>query len=181
MLRVQRGDHAALGMLFVRYSRLVTKIGFRFLGHFADAQELRQDVFLQIFLKCHLFDPKKGNFRSWLAQVSKHRALATLRQNLTYRQMYDGRDLDQLVDVVPSAHSGDDWVEATELDERLRNGFSKLTTRQRTTLELYFFEGCTLREISERLDESMGNTRHHYYRGLKRLRASFKAQNADEA
>jgi RNA polymerase sigma-70 factor (ECF subfamily) len=45
-----------------------------------------------------------------------------------------------------------------------------LSERQRQTLTLFFFEGYTLREISEHLKESLANIRHHYYRGLKHLK-----------
>jgi RNA polymerase sigma-70 factor (ECF subfamily) len=55
---------------------------------------------------------------------------------------------------------------------QLRCAFEDLTTIQRQTLELFYFEGLDLREISERLHEPFGNVRHHFYRGLERLRKS---------
>ena len=55
-----------------------------------------------------------------------------------------------------------------------RNGLEKvledLSEDQRETLRLHFFEGYTLAEISEKLGQTRGNVRHHYYRGLHRLR-----------
>jgi RNA polymerase sigma-70 factor (ECF subfamily) len=54
----------------------------------------------------------------------------------------------------------------------LRRAFEELSEKQRQTLTLYFFEGYTLREISQRLNESLANIRHYYYRGLERLKAS---------
>jgi RNA polymerase sigma-70 factor (ECF subfamily) len=46
-----------------------------------------------------------------------------------------------------------------------------LTDEQRHTLELHFFEGMTINEISEHLEKSAVNVRHYYYRGLERLRS----------
>ena len=54
----------------------------------------------------------------------------------------------------------------------LLSAFEDLTEIQRLTLELFYFQGLELREISERLNESLGNVRHHLYRGLERLRKS---------
>jgi RNA polymerase sigma-70 factor (ECF subfamily) len=54
----------------------------------------------------------------------------------------------------------------------LQDAFEDLTQMQRRTLELFYFEGLDLREISERFQEPFGNVRHHFYRGLERLRKS---------
>jgi RNA polymerase sigma-70 factor (ECF subfamily) len=56
--------------------------------------------------------------------------------------------------------------------DRLQCAFEELTHIQRETLELFYFEDLGLREISERLHEPLGNVRHHFYRGLERLRKS---------
>jgi RNA polymerase sigma-70 factor (ECF subfamily) len=58
----------------------------------------------------------------------------------------------------------------------LQKAFEDLTLMQRRTLELFYFEGFELREISERLHEPFGNVRHHFYRGLERLRKSPSVQ-----
>lgn len=55
---------------------------------------------------------------------------------------------------------------------QLHSAFEDLTSLQRQTLEMFYFEGLELREISERLGEPFGNVRHHFYRGLERLRKS---------
>ena len=54
----------------------------------------------------------------------------------------------------------------------IRRAFEGLSERQRQTLTLFFFEGYTLREISQHLQESLANIRHYYYRGLKHLKES---------
>ena len=56
--------------------------------------------------------------------------------------------------------------------EQLRKAFAQLPQAQRLTLELFYFEGLDLREISRKLEDTLGNTRHHFYRGLERLRKS---------
>jgi RNA polymerase sigma-70 factor (ECF subfamily) len=56
-----------------------------------------------------------------------------------------------------------------------------LPNTQRATLELFYFEGLDLREISQKLNQPLGNTRHHFYRGLERLRKSAFVQSLREA
>jgi len=91
--RVQAGDEAALGILLDRYAPLVISLGSRILRDHGEAQELVQDVFLHVYRKCHLFDPKKGSFRSWLIQVASHRAFDR-REYLNLHRFYDDRNLD---------------------------------------------------------------------------------------
>jgi RNA polymerase sigma-70 factor (ECF subfamily) len=64
-------------------------------------------------------------------------------------------------------------VIAAKLDfNRLEYAFNDLTPMQRETLKLFYFEGLALKEISEQLQEPLGNVRHHFYRGIERLRRS---------
>jgi RNA polymerase sigma-70 factor (ECF subfamily) len=84
--------------------------------------------------------------------------------------------LDDFVDVIQVAGDAEYQIQVSESEAALRIAFRELNQKQRTALELYFFEGYTLREISERIDESLANTRHYYYRALERLRASIRQE-----
>ncbi|MGH2396165.1 MAG: RNA polymerase sigma factor [bacterium] len=167
-----------MGTLLDRYGRLVRNIGFRVLRDPGEAQELVQDVFLQVYRKCHLFDPAKGSFRSWLIQIASHQAYDR-REYLNLRRFYDDRNLDDFVHVIRADCDVEYQAELSQSGAVLRNAFCELSEKQRATLELYFFEGYTLREISERLNESLANTRHYYYRGLERLKTSVRNPKGD--
>ncbi len=171
MVRVQTGDEAALGQLLDRHARLVLGIGYRILRDAGEAQELVQDVFLHAYRKCRLFDPQRGTFRAWLIRITCRRALDR-REYLNLRRFYDDRNLDDFVDVFQAATNLEYQAELSHCEAALQQAFKSLSEKQRTTLELYFFEGYTLREISERMSESLSNVRHYYYRALERLKAS---------
>ena len=171
MLRVQGGDEAALGQLLDRHARLVLGIGYRILRDTGEAQELVQDVFLHAFRKCQLFDPQRGSFRGWLIRITCHRALDR-REYLNLRRFYDHRNLDEFVDVFQAGANLEYQAELGRAEQALRTAFAELSDKQRTTLELYFFEGHTLREISQKMNESLLNVRHYYYRALNRLKNS---------
>lgn len=171
MVRVQAGDEAALGTLLDRYARLVLGIGYRILRDPGEAQELVQDVFLHAYRKCQLFDPQKGAFRSWIVCITCHRALER-REYLTLHRFYDHRNLDDFADVFQAATNLEHEAEIEQYGQILRKAFEELNERQHRTVQMYFFEGYTLREISERLNESLPNTRHYYYRALEHLRST---------
>lgn len=170
---LQSGDHAALGLLFDRYTPLVLSIGSRILRDPGEAQELVPDVFMQIYRKCHLFDKNKGTFRSWLIQIASRKAFDR-REYLNLRRVYDDRNLDDFVEVIQSDCDVEYQAQVNESEAALRKAFEQLSEKQRATLELYFFEGYTLREIGQQLNEPLPNVRHHYYRGLEKLKGSIQ-------
>lgn len=173
MGRVQNGDKDALGQLFGRYSRLVFSVGLNILRDASEAEELTQDVFLYVHEKSSVFDPSKGALKSWLVQVAYSRAF-NKRGYLKRRCFYDYRHIDDVADWLVSNWSLEDYGESASLKESMKRAFAGLNERERITLQMFFFEGRPLKEISSHLDESLGNTRNHYYRGLEKLRKRLK-------
>jgi RNA polymerase sigma-70 factor (ECF subfamily) len=86
------------------------------------------------------------------------------------RRFYNGTDVKDLEDTLSGGTNLEEQIAARLNGSQLRRAFEYLSEKQRTTLEMFFFEGCTLREISQRLDEPIESVRHHYYRGLAQLR-----------
>jgi RNA polymerase sigma-70 factor (ECF subfamily) len=178
LLRVQLGDREALGFLFLRYSRSVLSVGRRILRDRAEAEDLVHDVFLFVLDKSALFDPRKGSARAWLARVAYHRALDR-RKYLLRRYFYDAGDSKEFTPGVEDLwhEDGPMGVEFCYWQSHLQRALETLTSDQRTTLELHFFQGLTIDEISERVGKSAVNVRHHYYRGLERLRSQMFSAN----
>ncbi len=174
---IQSGDKQALGFLYDRYARLILSVGLRILRDTSEAQELVQDVFLYVFQKSQQFDPAKSRLQSWLLQIAYSRAF-NKREYLMLRRFYDYCQIDDVGDSARSHLSPERDGQASELRELLQTAFTALSELQRTTLEMFFWEGYSLREISVRLQESLGNTRNHYYRGLEKLRETLKTSLA---
>jgi RNA polymerase sigma-70 factor (ECF subfamily) len=170
LVRLQSGDVGALGLLFHRHSRLLLRIARRVLRDDNEAEDLVQDVFLFLFYKSKTFDPAKGQARSWLMQVTYHRAYDR-RRYLNTRSFYDrvrGENQQPFEPLLP--RSGDNPEEFFAWQSCLRPAFDELSEDQRKTLILHFYEGYTIREISDRLGQPFGNVQHHFYRGIDRLR-----------
>jgi len=165
------GDQQALGYLFERYGRLLRSVAGRILRDHVEAEDLVQDLFLFLQRKCAVFDSSKSSARSWIVQMAYHRAIER-RRYLVTRQFYSRREIDGKVrEVVGSATTESDYsAEAVFGRNGLEAVLEALSEDQRETLRLHFFEGHTLAEISAKLDQPLGNVRHHYYRGLALLR-----------
>jgi len=171
LTRVTAGDQEALGLLFERYGRLLRSIAARILRDGSEAEDLVQDLFLFIQRKSAIFDNSKSSARSWIVQMTYHRAISR-RRYLATRQFYACAQIEGIAEqVVGVATIENDYSAEAVLG---RNGLERvmeaLSEEQRETLRLHFFEGYTLAEVSEKLGQPHGNVRHHYYRGLAQLR-----------
>jgi len=173
LLRVEREDNAAAAILFDRYADLILGIGVRILHDRGEAEDLVQDVFLGLVRKIRGFDRTKGSARTWIVQIAYRRAFDR-RAYLTRRSFYDGTNMDVIQNTLYGAADPESQIVDRLSGKQLYGALAELNEKQRATLHMYFFDGLGLREISEKLGETLENTRHYYYRGLERLRKSTK-------
>lgn len=172
MAQICKGSREALAVLFRRYARTVRRVAYRVLRDPAEADDLLQDVFLLVHHDCTKFDGSKGPLRFWLLQMTHRRAISR-RRYLNSRHFYARPDLGavgtELLAPENNALNRDsiDSVLGTGL---LQKAFETLSEDQRRTLRLFFVDGYTLDEIAAKLGQSRGNVKHHYFRGLERLR-----------
>ena len=171
--QASNGSREALSVLFKRYARIVRSVAYRVLRDTSEADDLLQDIFLLIHRKCDVFDASRGPARFWILQMTYHRAIAR-RRYLNSRHFYTRIDLDDVGREL--AAPGTDCSGLVAAGDRLlgREGFEKvfkgLSENQRQTLELFFVEGHTLGEIAVKLNQTRGNVKNHYFRGLEKLR-----------
>ena len=166
------GYRDALAVLFRRYARLVRCVGQKILRDDGEADDLVQEVFLYIHRKAALFDKSKGSARSWIVQVAYTQAFVR-RRHLNSRRFYSSVNVDKTNGkecVVNGVADYDHSVEGLFGRNGWRVILEQLTANQQETLRLHFFEGYTLEEIGEKMGQSHVNVRHHYYRGLDKIR-----------
>lgn len=179
MSRLQRNDTKALEILFERYARLVFRIARGIIRDVGEAEDVVQDSFFHVYKKCAMFDANKGTAKNWILQIALHRTLDR-KAHLARRGFYLGTNIESLDDILLGATDLEREVAGRMNREQLERAFEELPNTQRLTLELFYFEGLDLREISEKLNQPLGNTRHHFYRGLERLRKSAFVQSLRE-
>jgi len=172
LANVCSGDQDALALLFRRYARLVRYVGQKILRDDGEADDLVQEVFLYIYRKSALFDKSKGSARSWIVQVAYTQAFLR-RRHLNSRRFYSSVNMDKTNGNRCAVNGVADYDHSVE-GLFGRNGWKEileqLTADQQETLRLHFFEGYTLGEIGEKMGQSHVSVRHHYYRGLDKIR-----------
>jgi RNA polymerase sigma-70 factor (ECF subfamily) len=178
LTRLQAGEQEALGCLFQRYARVVRSVAARILRDATEAEDLVQDLFLFIQRKCGIFDSSKSSARSWIIQMAYQRSIER-RRHLTSRQFYARLEIETNTDHMVGTPTAETDYSAEVVFGR--NGLDKvlkaLSEDQRETLRLHFFDGYTFAEISQKVGQPLENVRHHYYRGLDRLRRQMFGNN----
>ncbi len=164
MAAAARGDQAALGRLYDRYGRLVFSLALRVTEDPSAAEEVTQDVFLQLWRRAGAFDPARGNLLSWLLAVARNRAIDRLRS----RQQRAAEAWVPLADapflVSPPVNC------SLETAERVGRALAALPEPQRRVIELAYYQGFTQSEIAARLQEPLGTVKTWTRSALKALR-----------
>jgi RNA polymerase sigma-70 factor (ECF subfamily) len=162
------GNTDAFAILFKRYHRLVHVTALNILRDAGEAEDLTQTVFLEIYRRVGQFDPRRGTLKVWLLQFAYSRSMHR-RNYLQVRQFHKHVDLAEVEEEL--GHWSRQRLDLPETMRLASEVLAVLPEAQRQTIEMFFFEGLTLAEISERRNEKFSNVRHHYYRGLEQLRS----------
>ena len=166
MRRLQAGDTQALGALYDRYAPLLHAVALRIVRSAADAEDVLQQAWMQVWRSAKRFDARRGTIASWLLTIVRSRALDRVRAHASR----DRAERD-----VPQARTDASGDPARRLDERqrhlrVRQALDSLDPGHRAALELGYFDGLTQSEIAERLGAPLGTVKTWTRRGLLRLK-----------
>jgi RNA polymerase sigma-70 factor, ECF subfamily len=154
-------------LLYDRYSSIVYAVALRVLGDTGAAEDVLQEVFLQLWRNPGAFDSSRGNLAAWLAVIARNRAIDGLRKR---RPETDIADV--LVSVEPDM-AGE--AERTRAMEKVRAALETMPAAQRSALEMAYFEGLTHIEIAAKTGEPLGTIKTRIRTGLLALRKTFVA------
>ena len=167
MAHLQAGHTDVLAIIFERYYRLILSVAMKILRDLGEAEDLMQSVFLEIFKSSAHFDPERGTVKVWILQYAYHRGMSR-RQHLNLRNFYKNTEISELQGEMQAPEIA--RFNDQEIRQLVTEALKTLNETQSRVLKLAYFEGLSLREIAERTGDNLGNVRHHYYRGLNRLR-----------
>lgn len=163
---VARGDEAALATLYDRYASILLGLVLRILHSRGEAEDVLQEVFLQVWRRAHDFDESRGRAFTWLVTLARSRAIDRLRS-------LDARGRAATASAAEASEQvGDASLDAlrAEQSEIVRAALAQLSEEQRTTLLLAYQEGLTQTEIAERLKQPLGTVKTRTRAGLLKLR-----------
>jgi RNA polymerase sigma-70 factor (ECF subfamily) len=170
MAWLRSGCHDALAVLFDRYHWLVFSVALKIVRDPGEAEDVMQNVFLEIFRAVGQFDPAKGSSKSWILQYAYHRAI-NRKQQLNAQHFYAQEKLSDVVQAVSDRAPALGYFNVHELKVLMAEALASLNAPQREVIQLARYDGLSMKEIAARTGESVSNVRHHYYRGLRRLRS----------
>ncbi|MGO8702057.1 MAG: RNA polymerase sigma factor [Limisphaerales bacterium] len=171
--RVASRDRDALSQFYDHTARPLFAVAWRMLGNAEEAEEVIQDVFVQIWSNAERFDEAKGQAFHWALSITRNRCIDQLRaRQRRARVILDPRDEDEL-ESAASPPPEDGRLPEQEL-AAIRSAVRALPDDQRQAIEMAFFQGMTHLEIAAALQEPLGTVKARIRRGMLKLREALR-------
>ena len=170
--QIASDDREAFRRFYDRYASLAFTFALRLLGSRSEAEDLLQEVFLQVWRQAQSYTPERGSPEAWLITMTRSRAIDKLRS------MRRRDTIPLSPDEPPRAEGGrpvEPPTQASEAKLTVQGVLTKLPETQRIVLELAYFDGLTQSEIAARLGEPLGTVKTRMRAGLERLRGFLEA------
>ena len=169
--RIVDQDKDALDILYSRYITPVYSMALHMLKQAPLAEEVTQDVFLNIWLKAASFNAERGQPRSWIMSVAHHRVIDVIRSRRRTAQVTDPEGYETLERLPAGGASVEGQVQQNLDRERIMRALDGLPDNQRQVILLAYFEGYSQSEMAELLSEPLGTIKTRVRLAMQKLRA----------
>jgi len=170
--KIAEGDLRSFEAFYERHSGVLFSTAYKVLNNQADAEDVTQDVFMQIWEKARLFDPARGKPLTWAITLTRNKAIDRVRSLQRRLRLKDQVEQEYSPNETTQDRQPFDDVDAGELGVLVREAIAKLSTEQREAIEMAFFSGLTQQEVADRLGEPLGTVKARIRRGMIKLRDS---------
>ena len=175
LANVVKGDQQAFSQLYDHSSALLYTVAFRILGNREEADELLQDVYLEVWRKVARYDVGRGTPIAWLITLTRSRAIDRLRarnaRGYKGTSPLDSTVSSRVADLGPSPFE-------TQADQELRmavgTAITSLPSAQQQAIELAYYEGLSHQEIAARLNQPLGTVKTRIKLGMSKLREALR-------
>jgi len=168
--RVAQGDRVSFETLYDRFSGVLFSTAYRVLNNQEAAEDVLQDVFVQIWEKAPLYDSTRGKPMTWAATLTRNKAIDRLRSTVRRNRLQDDVEREAETFEQFDDRSSFEAMAAGETNQIVRDAIQTLSKDQREAIELAFFSSLTQTEIAERLNEPLGTIKARIRRGMMKLR-----------
>ena len=168
--QVGRGDRRSFEQLYERFSGVLLSIAYRMLNSQEAAEDVLQDVFVQIWKKAPLFDPTRGRPMTWAVTLTRNKAIDLIRSAQRRSGRHDTMLREKRALRYFDDRSSFDAVASDEMSKLVRAAIEKLSKEQRVAIELAFVASMTQAEIAEYLDQPLGTIKARIRLGMLALR-----------
>jgi RNA polymerase sigma-70 factor, ECF subfamily len=168
------GNHAALGHCYDTMGPVIFSLAVRMLRDRAAAEDVTQDIFVQVWRQAGKYDTTRGSPEAWMLMIGRTRILDRLRSRAA------GVVLKSVGDNLPDAPDEDDWPEDLAISREdavnVRQALAELPADQRQAVDLAFFDGLSHVEISEKLGVPLGTIKTRIRLGLMKIREKLRGR-----
>ncbi|GDX09097.1 RNA polymerase sigma factor [Verrucomicrobiota bacterium] len=174
--RVAQGDRRGFEELYDRFSGVLFSTASRVLNNQEAAEDVLQDVFVQIWEKAPLYDPARGKPLTWAITLTRNKAIDRLRATVRRNRLSEDMQRESQTQNQFDDRSSFDAASTGDTNKLVHEAMQKLSKDQREAIELAFFSSLTQPEIAERLNEPLGTVKARIRRGMMRLRDLLRPQ-----
>jgi RNA polymerase sigma-70 factor (ECF subfamily) len=175
--RIAVRDEAALGVLHDRFAPALLAVCARILGSDTDADDVVQEVFLQVWRQAGRYDPARSSVPSWLSLIARSRSIDRLRNRRVGERVAVEAQAES-----PRRHASPEGarnVFMAERGQRIASALETLPAEQREVIELAFFRGLTQNEIAASTGTPLGTVKTRTLLAMKKLRKLLEPELRD--
>ncbi len=166
--RLTSGDSDALSQLYDQYSGMLLGLAYKILGRQSDAEEVLQEVFLQVWRQATRYDSKRSSLSTWLVLITRSRSIDRLRSRRVIDKTVTAAEQEKTHQHTSPQGAKD--VFKHERRRRLDAELAKLPSEQRQVLEMAFFQGMTQSEIANKTGIPLGTVKTRTLLAMRKLR-----------
>ena len=167
--RIGAGDRPAFGEFYDRHATLMFSVACKILNDASEAEDVLQEVCVQIWEKARAFDPNLGKASSWAATLVRNKAIDRIRASQRRSRLAEQAGAEFAISSEADG-SANEAIHGFDKAKIIQSAITELPTEQRRAIELAYFSGLTQNEISEKLSEPLGTVKARIRRGLLKLR-----------
>lgn len=167
----------ALAELYDRFSPTLLVLARRILGASADAEDVLQEVFVQVWNRGERYDPARSSVSTWLVLIARSRAIDRLRGRKVIERTQEATA--QAEQVLGGPHTSPEAIHnvlTKQRHERVRRELEALPPEQRQVLEMAYYEGLTQSEIAAKADLPLGTVKTRTLLAMKKLRSALRSE-----
>ena len=166
---IRSRQRQAFDQFYDRYAQIIFNLCLRILKDETDAEDVVQEIFVQIWKEADRFDATRASVKTWLFTIARSRSLDRYRSRKTVQSRLEDHTDDSLQQM-----AGKEDLQASSLMQQyVSNALSQLSAEQRVVLELSYYEGLTQEEIAGKLGEPLGTVKSRIRSALIKLRSLF--------
>lgn len=169
MKRVGRRDEKAFETLYDLYSKLIYSSILSVVKKQDEAEDILQEIFLQIWEKASTFESTKGNVYAWIITLARNRTIDRIRSKDFRKQRQEVHDIEIDTMLNPTEQNPLDSLVAGERAEIVKSALQQIPSEQREVIQIAYYGGNSQSEIASKLNLPLGTVKTRMRQGMKKL------------